>query len=74
MEITYSTENLSHVDTGGGFRDIKAHITIDSSLSPRRQKEAVLYETLACYLEPMFSGEFVDELVRHLIEALDAIE
>lgn len=73
MEITVKKEDLNAVETGGGFRELTAVITIDSSKPLRSQKIALIYETLACFLEPMLSREFVEMLAEQLVEALDEL-
>lgn len=74
MDIKIIKEDLNAVETGGGFRELTAAITIDSSKPLRSQKIALIYKTLAYFLEPMLSREFVEMLAEQLVEVLDELE
>lgn len=67
-------EVVHHIDGGGGYRRVTAQIFIDPNLPPRRQKEVVIYETLAAMLTPPFTHEIIEELTDNLVDALDQID
>ena len=72
MQIILNKENLSEHDCGGGLRDITAMITIDSSLSPERQKQVAIFETLAARLDSEVEDrrEYVQLLADDIVDAL----
>lgn len=76
MQIILKKENLSEVDCGGGIRETTTIITIDSSLTPRRLREAAIHETLGALLDNDIEErhEFVDYLTRKLVDVLDQLE
>jgi len=76
MEIELKQEDLSNFDTGGGAREIKASITIDSNMPYRRKREAVIFETLAVFLdtELELNREFVQYLTDHITLNLDELD
>ena len=73
MEITVHKEGLSEWDTGGGVRDLTCRITIDSNLSPRIQRQVVIYETLGALMGQTLSHRQLEDLTDHLIDALDQL-
>jgi len=74
MDIRVVKENLQNTDTGGGFRELSAMVTIDNSVPIRRQREAVIYEILALFFEPTYSREFIEDTVtKALIDGLDEV-
>jgi hypothetical protein len=74
MEIRINRENLSHYDTGGGYRETSADIYIDETSNPRQQRRTVIYETLGALLDPFeTNGEFIESLTDALIDALDQL-
>jgi len=78
MEIKLHREDLRNVNCGGGMREFSVVITIDSSKSLKEQKAALLYEVLACYLEPQYPNEavhdFVEVLADKLVNLLEELE
>ena len=78
MEIKLHREDLRNVNCGGGMREFSVVITIDSSKSLKEQKAALLYEVLACYLEPQCPNEavhdFVEDLADKLVNLLEELE
>ena len=78
MEIKLHREDLRNVNCGGGMREFSVVITIDSSKSLKEQRTALLYEVLACYLEPQCPNEavhdFVEVLADKLVNLLEELE
>jgi len=75
MNIELKIEDLSEFDTGGGMRETKAIITIDANMPYRRQREAVIFETLALFLDSELESnrEWVQYLTDHIILNLDVL-
>ena len=73
-EVKIRKEDLSQIDSGGGYRESKTDITIDSSLSPRLQRQAVLYETLSALLSPLYSHKAIQNITEVLGDVLDQLE
>jgi len=75
MEIEIRREDLSHVDCGGAYREVKAYIIIDSSLSPFLQRQSLIHEVLSLHLDPLeCSQELITELAHILAESLEQLE
>ena len=75
MEIAVVKENgLGEYDTGGGTRDVKVVVSVDKSLSPRRQREVVIYEILGSLLGFVIPHDLIEEIVTKVIDGLDQIE
>jgi len=74
MDVQVNLEPLPHVDTGGGFREVKAEITIDSTQPRWRQRQAVIYETAASMLSSVLSHEAIIDLTIAIGDALDQWE
>ncbi len=69
-DITVKSEDLSHFDTGGGTRLVKALINIDSTLPRERQREVVIHETLGVYLGILVSRVDIEEIAQAVNDAL----
>jgi len=75
MELEIKREDLSHVDSGGAYQEVKAVITIDSSLSKFKQRQSLIYELLTLYTDPMeFNAELNTELAHVIAENLEQLE
>lgn len=75
MEIEIKREDLSRWDCGGAYREGKVTITVDSSLSPLLQRQALIHELLSHYLDPLeCSQELITELAQVLTESLEQLE
>ena len=75
MDITVNKEDLSQHDCGGGYRETDITITIDKTLSPRLQRQAVIHETLGALIDPFeVNLELVAELTEKLGDAIDQLE
>jgi len=75
LEIEVIKEDLSQVDCGGAYREAKACIIVDSSLSPFKQRQALIFEVLSLHLDPLeCSCELITELARVLTESLELLE
>jgi len=76
MNIEIKLEDLSEFDTGGGMRECHATVTVDSKMPYRRQREAVIFETLALFLdtELELNREWVQYLTDKITMSLDAWE
>ena len=73
MEITVHKADLSGVDSGGGYREVKAEITIDSSMPYRQQRRALIYETLASMLGDVIEHNNLLDIANTLDGALDQL-
>ncbi|KKL62850.1 hypothetical protein LCGC14_2180960 [marine sediment metagenome] len=73
MEITVIKADLSNAETGGGFREVKAEITLDSSLPYRQQRNTLLYEALGSMLDYVISHEELLDISIALGDALDQL-
>jgi len=65
--------DLSDHDTGGGFREVDATITIDSSLPVRRQEEALIYEMLGVYIGLVVSVDDIGEMASTIAGELELL-
>jgi len=75
MEIEVIRDvNLGLFDTGGGFREVRAKITIDDSLSPRMKRHTLIFETIGACLGFAIPHKERHELTDTLIDALDQLE
>lgn len=75
MEIEVRKEDLSQVDCGGAYRETRACIIVDSSLSPFKQRQALIYEVLSLHLDPLeCSRELMAEIAHVLAESLELLE
>ena len=79
MNIEVKLEDLSEFDTGGGMREVNAKITIDSKMPYRRQREAVIFETLALFLDSELECQrewvqYLTDKVTMNLDILDAIK
>jgi len=75
MEIVVKKEDISEHDTGGGYREVTALITIDETLAPRMQRHVAMCETLGILLDPLeMDVDFIDEIALKLGEVLDQLE
>ncbi len=72
-EITILTEDLSKVDCGGGMREVKAVITIDTTQSLIIQMAAVAYEILASHLDSVVKHEDLEDIATQICEAQEEI-
>ena len=73
MEITVHKVDLSTADTGGGYREVKADITIDSSLPYRQQRGALIYEALASMLDDVIGHNNLLDIANTLGDSLDQL-
>jgi len=71
--FTVHKVDLSDHDTGGGFREVDAVITIDSSLPRRRQEETLIHEILGVYLGPVVSTEDIGEMAGAIARELELL-
>jgi len=71
MQITINKEDLSHVDCGGGMRQVSVIITIDTTLPLRRQQEIVTYEVLGACLDNDSEErhDFLEDLATKIVDA-----
>jgi len=75
MEIAIKKENLSEYNIGGGYRELEAVITVDSTLPPRMQRHVAIYETLGLLLDPLeVEPDKIDEIANKLNEVLDQLD
>lgn len=75
MEIEIKKEDLSQWDCGGAYREARAYIMIDSTLSPFLQRQALIHEILSLHLDPLeCSPELITELAHILTESLEQLE
>jgi hypothetical protein len=74
MEITVKKEDLSLHDCGGGFREVDIIITVDKTLSPRLQRQAVIFEVIGALTDPFETDfEFITEMTEKIGDALDQL-
>lgn len=74
MEIEVRKENLSSWDLGGAYREGKTVITVDSSLTPLLQRQALIHELLSLHLDPLeCQQELITELAHILAESLEQL-
>lgn len=74
IKLNLVANSFSGYDTGGGIRDVKAEITIDSRLHPRVKRHLAIYEALGCALGFCFSHEQLEDLTDLIIDVLDQLE
>jgi hypothetical protein len=75
VEIKITKEDLSHWEVGDAYREATVEITIDSTASPRLQRQAVIYEVLSALLDPLeCSHDLITEVTIKLGDALDQLE
>jgi len=75
MEIeVLKDKNIGYFDTGGGYREVRAKITIDDSLSLRMKRHTLIFETLGACLGFAIPHKERHELTDTLIDALDQLE
>jgi len=72
-KFTVHKIDLSDHDTGGGFREVDATITIDSSLPSRRQEEALIHEMLGVYLGMTVSVDDIGEMASTIARELELL-
>jgi len=65
---------LSEYDTGGGTRDVKTVVSVDTNLPLRRQKEVVIYEVLGSLLGFVISHELLEEITSKVMDGLEQID
>ena len=74
MEITIQRENLSQVDCGGAYREVDVKIFVDDSLPLIKQRQALIFELLSLYLDPLeCSGDLITEIAHKLAESLEEL-
>ena len=73
-DITVKSEDLSHFDTGGGVRLVRAFITIDNTISKELQREAVIHEVLGIYLGTVVSTSDIEEIAQSVNDAIYQLE
>jgi len=73
--IAINREDLSHVDCGGGMRQVSVVITVDSTLPIRRQREIVTYEILGACLDNDTEErhDFLEDLATKIVDAQDEL-
>lgn len=75
MEIKITKEDLSQVECGGAYREEEAKIIVDSTISPRMQRQAVIFEVLSLLLDPLeCSPDLIAEISYKLGDALDQLD
>lgn len=75
MEIEIKKEGLSNVDSGGAYREAKVYIMVDSSQSPFKQRQSLIYEVLSAHLDPLECNiVLITELAHILTESLEQLE
>lgn len=74
MEIKITKEDLSQIECGGAYREEEVRIVVDSTISLRLQRQAVIFEVLSVLLDPLeCSGDFITEVTLKLGDALDQL-
>jgi len=69
-------ENLHALDCdcGGAYRVHDIEIHVDSSASPRKQREGIVHEILGAYLGSVVPTETLSEIAESIIEGLEQLE
>jgi len=75
MEIEVKKEDLSLVECGGAYREARATVVVDSTLTPFKQRQALFFEVLSLHLDPLeCHAELMNELAHILAESLELLE
>lgn len=75
MEIEIHKEDLSNVDCGGAYRRAELTVVVDSSFSPFKQRQALIYEILSAHLDPLECNvSLITELAYIIAESLEQIK
>ena len=73
VEIT-----VNKIDTLGEFddacRQVNCEISVANNVSKRRQRQAVIYETLAALMGYMVPHQLLEDITHKLGEALDQLD
>jgi hypothetical protein len=73
-DITVKQEDLSHVDGGGGYREVNVQVTVDKSRSLYLQRRIVAHEILGAYLSAVMDCETICEISEAICDGLDTLE
>lgn len=74
MEIKVIKEDLSQVDCGGAYKEMAVSICVDKTLPLRRQRQALIYEVLSAYLDPIECQQaMMDDIANSIADALDEL-
>ena len=73
IEVRRNHELSGH-DTGGGTREVRGVIEIDSNLHPREQRHVLIYETLGCCLDYVLPHQQLEDLADTISDALDQLD
>ena len=75
MEIEVKREELGQVDCGGAYRVAELTVVVDSSLSPFKQRQALIYEILSAHLDPLECNvNLMTELAHIIAESLEQLK
>ena len=68
--IIVRKEDLSDYDSGGGYREVDARVTVDSSMSKHRQRVALIHEILGVFLGTVIPRENIEEIAEAIADGL----
>ncbi|MFW9991891.1 MAG: hypothetical protein ACFFD4_07800 [Candidatus Odinarchaeota archaeon] len=72
-DISIERVDLSHVNTGGAYRETSVNIVVDSSRDIREQKISLAHEIMGCYLGAIIDCQTITEMAEHIVDGIDQL-
>ena len=72
-KIEVTQEDLSSVDSGGGYRVVNVEVVVDKTLPLYRQRSVVAHEILGAFLGSVVPTETLEEIAEEICSALEGL-